>query len=88
MNVKPLGNRVIIEPTKKAEKTKGGIYLPETAQEKENTGRVVAISESIEDCPFSVDDTVMFEKYSAKEIVDDEKKLVIIDYKDVLAKLN
>ncbi len=88
MDVKPLGNRVIIEPIKKEAKTKGGIYLPETAQEKENTGKVVAISDSIKDCQFAVGDTVMFEKFSAKEISDGDSRYVVIDYKDVLAKLS
>ncbi|MFP4118132.1 MAG: co-chaperone GroES [Candidatus Woesearchaeota archaeon] len=88
MNVKPLGNRVIIEPKKQEEKTKGGIYLPETAQDKKNTGKVVAISDSIKECPFSVGDTVMFEKFSAKEISDADSEYVIVDYKDVLAKLD
>lgn len=87
MNVKPLGNRVIIEPKKAEEKTKGGIYLPESAQEKDNRGTVVAVSSSIKDCPFSEGDYVMFDKFSGKEISDNEKKYVIVDYKDVLAKL-
>ena len=88
MNVKPLGNRVIIEPKKTEEKTKGGIYLPDTAQDSENIGTVVAISESIKEPQFKVGDKVMFEKYGGKEISDNEQKFVVIDYKDVIARLN
>ena len=88
MNVKPLGNRVIIEPKKTEEKTKGGIYLPDTAQDSENIGTVVAMSESIKEPQFKVGDKVMFDKYSGKEISDNEQKYVVIDYKDVIAKLS
>ncbi len=87
MDVKPLGNRVIIEPKKKEEKTQGGIYLPESAQDSDNVGVVVAISESIKEPQFNVGDKVMFEKYGGKEISDNEKMYVILDYKDVIARL-
>ena len=88
MNIRPLGNRVIIEPRKAEEKTKGGIYLPESAQNEENKGTIVAISEEIKDPKVSTGDSVMFEKFSGKEISDNEKKYVIIDVKDILAKLD
>ena len=87
MNVKPLGNRVIIEPKRKEEKTQGGIYLPESAQDSDNVGVVVAMSESIKDPQFNVGDNVMYEKYGGKEISDDNKRYIILDYKDVIARL-
>ena len=87
MNVKPLGTRVIIEPKKVEEKTQGGIYLPDTAQNSENIGLVVAMSENIKEPQFRVGDSVMYEKYGGKEISDNNRKYVLIDYKDVIAKL-
>lgn len=87
MKIQPLGTRVIVEPKKVEEKTRGGIYLPEAAQEKTTLGTVVAISEGIKECPFKVGDTVMFEKYGTKELSDDEKQYILIDVKDILAKM-
>ncbi len=88
MRIRPLGNRVIIEPRKVEEKTKGGIYLPESAQESDPRGTVVAVSDAIKDCPFSVGDSVMYDKYAGKKISDNEKEYVIVDFKDVIAKLS
>ncbi|MFW6230576.1 MAG: co-chaperone GroES [Nanoarchaeota archaeon] len=88
MNIEPLGTRVIVEPKEKEKKTKGGIYLPDTAQEKENIGTVVAVSKGIKESPVSQGDTVMFEKYGGKEISDNEKKYIIIDVKDIIARLS
>lgn len=87
MNVKPLGTRVIIEPKKTEEKTKGGIYLPDTAKDSENVGIIVAISESIKDSQVKVGDKVMFEKFGGKEISDNDNSYVILDYKDIIAVL-
>ena len=88
MKIQPLGTRVIIEPEKKEEKTSSGIYLPESAQEKEMEGTVVAISEGIKEPMVKVGDQVLFERYGGKEISDNDKKYIIMDVKDIMAKKN
>ena len=88
MKVKPLGQRVIIKPIeKKEERTESGIYLPETAQKNDNQGEVIAISEQIKEPSVKAGDKVLYEKYGAKEITDGKDKYIIIDIKDIIAKL-
>jgi chaperonin GroES len=86
MRIQPLGTRVIVEPEKVEEKTSGGIYLPETAQEKPTIGTVIAVAENVK--AVQAGDKVMFEKYGTKEIKDAEKAYILIDVKDILAKIN
>jgi chaperonin GroES len=88
MKITPLGSRVIVEPKEKIEKTSSGIYLPDSAQDNQNRGTIVAISAAIKEPSVAVGDTVLFEKYGGKEISDDNKKYVIIDVKDIIAKIN
>ncbi len=91
MGIKILGPRVLIKPIKKEEKTKGGIYLPETANENRKEGVVVEVGyyddKEHEGKPFPVKkgDTVIYGGYSDKEIEIDGEKHVIVDVKDVLA---
>lgn len=87
MKITPLGFRVIIEPREKIEKTSSGIYLPDSAQDNQNKGTVVAVSTKIKEPSVTVGDTVLFEKYGGKEISDDNKKYYIIDEKDIIAKI-
>ena len=75
MNLKPLGNRVVVEPIEQEEVTVGGIVLPDTAKEKPQKGIVLAIGpgerdEKGERIPLDVkaDDTVLFAKYAGTEI--------------------
>ena len=91
MGIKILGPRVLIKPIKKEEKTKGGIYLPETANENRKEGVVVEVGsyddKEHEGKPFPVKkgDTVIYGGYSDKEIEINGEKHVIVDVKDVLA---
>ena len=92
MNLKPLADRVIVEPLEKDEVTSSGIYLPETAKEKPQEGRVLAIgpgrtddSGKRTDMEVAVDDKVIFAKYSGTEVKIDDKKLLILSEKDILA---
>jgi len=92
MNLKPLADRVIVEPLEKDEVTSSGIYLPETAKEKPQEGRVLAVGPGrVDDAgkrmamELSVDDKVIFAKYSGTEIKIDDKKLLILSEKDILA---
>jgi len=92
LSLKPLGNRLIVEPAESEEVTAGGIVLPETAKEKPQKGKVLAAGpgERDEDGDYipmevKVGDTVLFAKYSGTEIKLDGKKLLILRESDLLA---
>jgi chaperonin GroES len=92
LNLKPLADRVIVEAIDKDEVTSSGIYLPETAKEKPQEGKVLAVGPGRLDdtgkriaMEVAVDDKVIFAKYSGTEVKIDEKKLLILSEKDILA---
>ncbi len=93
LKLRPLADRVIVEPSDKEEVTPGGILLPETAKEKPQEGRVVAVGPGRWDedgkkrveMEVAIDDTVIFAKYSGTEIKLDDKKYLILGEKDILA---
>ena len=92
LNLKPLGERLIVEPIEQEETTAGGIVLPETAKEKPQKGKVVAVGPGARDesgnridMDVSADDEVLFAKYSCTEIKIEGKKLLILKESDVLA---
>jgi chaperonin GroES len=92
MSLKPLGNRVVVEPLEQEEITAGGIVLPETAKEKPQKGKVLSVGPGDRDedgkrIPMDVDagDTVLFAKYAGTEIKIDGKKLLILRESDLLA---
>ncbi|MFH1098813.1 MAG: co-chaperone GroES [Candidatus Uhrbacteria bacterium] len=92
MNVRPLHDRVVVQPSSEETVTKSGIVLPDTAKEKPEQGKVISVGpgkllENGQRAPVSVKigDTVLFKKYSPDEIkVGDAEYLVIRD-EDVLA---
>ena len=90
--LKPLGDRVVLEPLKEEEKTKSGIYLPETAdREKPEQGKVVAVGpgklEEGKRVPMGVKvgDVVIFTKYGPNEVKVDGKEYLIAKEEDILA---
>ncbi|MCM8785230.1 MAG: co-chaperone GroES [Candidatus Omnitrophica bacterium] len=90
--IRPLGDRVVIEPLEAEEKTKGGIILPDTAKEKPQEGKVVAVgkgktNEKGELIPLEVKvgDKVLYGKYSGTEVTVDEKQYIILREEDILA---
>jgi chaperonin GroES len=92
ISLKPLGNRVVVEPIEQEEMTASGIVLPETAKEKPQKGTVLAVGPGDRDedgnrIPMDVKegDTVLFAKYSGTEIKMDGKKLLILRESDLLA---
>ena len=92
ISLKPLGNRVVVEPIEEEEVTAGGIVLPETAKEKPQRGKVLAVGPGDRDdngkrIPLDVKegDTVLFAKYAGTEIKMDRKKLLIMRESDLLA---
>ena len=95
LKLKPLGGRVIIEPIEQEEITAGGIILPETAKEKPQEGKVLAVgpgdrNEKGERIPMDVEvgARILFAKYSGTEIKVEGKKLLIMRESDILAVIN
>ncbi|MBD3380434.1 MAG: co-chaperone GroES [Candidatus Omnitrophica bacterium] len=91
MKVKPLGDRVLIEVLEAEEKTKSGIVLPDTAQEKPQQGKVIAVGggRKLEDgktLPVDVKegDVVLYGKYSGTELKIDERSLLMLKEEDIL----
>lgn len=84
MKVKPLGNRVLIKIKESEEKTKGGLYIPQTAQEKTQNGSVVAIGTD-EAIKVKVGDEVLYDKYAGTQIKIDDVDHLILSSDDVLA---
>ncbi len=93
LNLRPLADRVIVEPLDREETTAGGILLPETAKEKPQEGRILAAGPGRWDedgkkrvpLEVSVNDRVVYAKYSGTEIKLGDKKLLILGEKDILA---
>ena len=84
MEIKPLGERVVVKPEKEEEKTKGGIYLPDTAsKEKPQKGEVIAVGPDFKGVKKG--DKVIFAKYGGTEIKMDEEDYLILSTDDVLA---
>ena len=89
MNIKPLADRVLIEPAAAEEKTIGGIIIPDTAKEKPLKGQVLAVGNGTKDeeMVLKVNDTVLYGKYSGTEIEFEGEKYLIMRQSDVLAVL-
>lgn len=89
MNIIPLGERVLIKPAKKEERTKGGIYIPESAKEERKEGMVVAAGtfKDGKPLPLKNGDRVLYGGYSSEELELDGEKHFFVDFKDILAKM-
>lgn len=87
MTVKPLGDRVLIKRLEAEEKTKSGIVLPGSAQEKPQMAQVVAVGPGTEEVKMEVKegDKVIFSKYAGNEIKVDGEELILMSQKDILA---
>jgi chaperonin GroES len=93
MNIKPLSDHILIEPVREEEKTKGGIFLPDTAsKEKSEEGKVIAVGpgKKTEDGKIMMmsvkpGDKVLFTKYGPNEIKVDGKEYLIASESDILA---
>ena len=91
MNVKPLGDRVLVQPVEENEVKKGGIIIPDTAKEKPQEGKIVALGTGKRDddgklVPFTVKkgDRVLISKYGGTEIKIDDKNYLIMREEDIL----
>jgi chaperonin GroES len=92
MNLKPLGDRIVVKLVKQEEKTKGGIVLPDTVKEKPQEGEVVAVGsgkvlENGQKLPLEVKvgDKIIFSKYAGTEVKIEGEELIIFSERDVLA---
>ncbi len=92
MQLRPLADHIVVKVVNSEEKTKGGLYLPDTAQEKPQEGEVVAVGsgkilDNGQKLPMEVKvgDRIIFSKYSGSEISLDGEKFVIFSERDVLA---
>jgi chaperonin GroES len=87
MNVKPLGDRVLVKVKESESKTAGGIIIPQTAQEKTQTGLVAAVGTDAEVIKVKVGDEVMYDKYAGTQIKIAGVEHLIVKMADILAVL-
>ena len=94
INLKPLEDRIVVQPVEAEEKTAGGLFLPDTAKEKPQRGTVIAIgpgktldSGSRAEMSVAVGDEVIYGKYSGSDIEVDGQEVKILRESDVLAKV-
>jgi chaperonin GroES len=92
MNLKPLGDRVIVKPAEAEEQTASGLVIPDTAQEKPQRGEIVAVGEGKRDddgnrvpMDVAVGDVIIFGKYGGQEIKIEGTEYKILEERDVIA---
>lgn len=87
VNIKPLADRVLVQPAAAEEKTASGLYIPDTAKEKPQKGTVVAIGNGKKDEPLTVKvgDTVLYGKYSGTELNVEGSDYLIMRESDIFA---
>tara|TARA_B100000965_G_scaffold389615_1_gene395492 strand:+ start:287 stop:556 length:270 start_codon:yes stop_codon:yes gene_type:complete len=87
MKIKPLADRVLIEPSAAETKTASGIIIPDTAQEKPQKGKVVAVGHGTKDNPITlkVGDSILYGKYAGTELKYEGGDYLIMKESDVLA---
>ena len=86
-NIKPLGDRVLLEICENTEEMKGGILIPDSAKEKPQEGKVLAVGPGKKDEPMEVKvgDTVLYGKYAGTEVHSGGKSYIIMRQSDILA---
>ena len=90
IKIRPLGNRVLVEPKEVKEEIKGGIYIPDTAKEKPLEGKIIAVGKKRDDdgkeIPFDVKvgDTVLLPKYGGTEVKLEDKTYQLVREEDLL----
>jgi chaperonin GroES len=85
MKIKPLGDRVLLKTEKEEEKTKGGLYIPETAQEKTQEGVVVAVGDDKDVITVKEGQKVMYDKYAGTNLKIDGEEHLIVKMDDIIA---
>lgn len=84
MNIKPIGDRILVKVEEGDEKTAGGIYIPDTAQEKTQNGVVAAIGDD-EEIKVKVGDKIIYDKYAGTSVKVGDEEQLILKAADVLA---
>ena len=94
LELKPLGGRVVVKPLEREEMTRSGIVLPDTAKEKPQEGKILAIGPGERDedgkripVELKVGDRVLYQKYAGTEFKLDDEELLVLQEKDVLAQI-
>ena len=87
INIKPLADRVLIEPAAAETKTSSGLYIPDTAKEKPQKGIVVAVGSGTKENPMTVKagDHVLYGKYAGTELQHEGKNFLLMKESDILA---
>ena len=90
MKLKPLADRVVVEPTAAETKTNSGIIIPDTAQEKPQRGKIVAVGKGTKETPMTVKigDEVLYGKYSGTDLKFEGEDFLIMKESDILAIIN
>jgi chaperonin GroES len=83
MKLKPLKDRVVVSYTEEPEKTAGGLYVPDSAKEKPQIGKVEAVGSEVKD--LKKGNMVLFDKYSGSRVNVDDKEQLVIKEEDILA---
>ena len=84
MAIKPLGDRVLVKVEEADQKTAGGIYIPDTAQEKTQNGVVLAVGDD-EEITVKVDDKIIYDKYAGTSVKVNDEEQLILKAADILA---
>src|SRR5438552_609073 len=94
MAIQPLGDRILVKLLEEEDRSPGGIILPDTAKEKPQEGKVVAVGKgrlledgTVKPLEIKVGDTILFAKYSGTEVSHEEKEFLILREDDILAVL-
>lgn len=82
--IRPLGERVVVKALETETKTASGIYIPDSAKEKSNTAKVVAIG-TCEKIEVKVGETVLYNKFAGTKVELDNEEFLILDINDILA---
>ncbi|MFW5741862.1 MAG: co-chaperone GroES [Spirochaetota bacterium] len=85
MKVKPIGERVLLSIEEGEEKTASGLFIPQTAQEKTQTGVVVEVGDDEDAIKVKKNDRVMYDKYAGTQVEIDGKEHLIINMSDIIA---
>jgi chaperonin GroES len=83
MKLKPLQDRVVVSYSEEAEKTAGGIYVPDTAKEKPQQGKVEAVGKDVKE--IKVGNVVLFDRYSGSKVTVGDTEQLVIKEEDILA---
>ena len=85
--IRPLSDRVLVEPQEAQTKTASGIYIPDSAKEKPQQGKVIAVGPGKKDEPMEVKegDVILYGKYAGTEVSFEDKKYLIVKQSDILA---